>query len=338
MSDEGSYLIATNEVDRGDQDPALWAKAMALHKGDEVKARYEYIEIRVQNLESAPAKEVQAAFDKIEAKKIVDNVFHPKPISGDRSKKDTNKPKLPDNYISVSDYAKQNMLALSIVRLRLNTGELEGMEIGGIWYLPKNNGALSATNNDIKRVPSGHIGIPKDHINHKRFAEENGVPPISVIELLVYKELQGKQIEGVWYVKRGQNMPNKKLSEASNSNDTNKNSNGVGRLGYFLWMLVFLIISVLLKSFYSRETGLIFFGAMMVTTSFYRFKNIGSNPYFALTALIPIVSIFTYWKAFALPTNYQQHKTMDFSGRIVQVIYVIFWLIILAVILPMIWK
>ena len=48
--DKTFFLIATEELDKGQSDPALWAKGMALHQGDEEKARYEYINLRVEEL------------------------------------------------------------------------------------------------------------------------------------------------------------------------------------------------------------------------------------------------------------------------------------------------
>ena len=44
--DERLYLEATQEVDNGTQDHALWAKAMALVEGAEEKSRYRYIALR----------------------------------------------------------------------------------------------------------------------------------------------------------------------------------------------------------------------------------------------------------------------------------------------------
>jgi len=46
MNDKQLYLDATQEVDSGTQDPALWAKAMALAEGDEEKARCRHIALR----------------------------------------------------------------------------------------------------------------------------------------------------------------------------------------------------------------------------------------------------------------------------------------------------
>ncbi len=53
MGDEDLYLTATNEVDSNQKDPALWAKALTLAEGDEPKARYKYINLRIEQLSSA---------------------------------------------------------------------------------------------------------------------------------------------------------------------------------------------------------------------------------------------------------------------------------------------
>ena len=47
-NDAQLYLKATQEVDGGKQNPALWAKAMALTEGNEKKAKYRYITLRVE--------------------------------------------------------------------------------------------------------------------------------------------------------------------------------------------------------------------------------------------------------------------------------------------------
>ena len=45
MGDEEFYLKATNEVEAGKKDPALWAKVMAIADGDQKRAKHEYIKI-----------------------------------------------------------------------------------------------------------------------------------------------------------------------------------------------------------------------------------------------------------------------------------------------------
>ncbi len=50
-NDKQLYLDATQEVDSGTQDPALWAKAMTLAEGDQEKARDDYVRSRKLFLE-----------------------------------------------------------------------------------------------------------------------------------------------------------------------------------------------------------------------------------------------------------------------------------------------
>ncbi len=56
--DADLYLQAANEVDNNNQKPALWAKAMALCEGDENKAKYKYINLRVDELANPVKQEV----------------------------------------------------------------------------------------------------------------------------------------------------------------------------------------------------------------------------------------------------------------------------------------
>ena len=49
-SDENLYLKASQEVENGTQQAALWAKALTVERGDKEKAKYSYIEMRVERL------------------------------------------------------------------------------------------------------------------------------------------------------------------------------------------------------------------------------------------------------------------------------------------------
>ena len=71
--DEELYLIATQELDIDAKNPALWSKAMALCLGDEQKARYKYIELRVESLKIKPTTE-QYPDKQIEKKKINNDI------------------------------------------------------------------------------------------------------------------------------------------------------------------------------------------------------------------------------------------------------------------------
>ena len=57
IDDESLYLIATEEFDSDAINDALWAKSMALSKGDIEQARYKYIELRVEQLKKNDSKE-----------------------------------------------------------------------------------------------------------------------------------------------------------------------------------------------------------------------------------------------------------------------------------------
>jgi len=58
-SDEQFYLIATEEVDQGQQHKAAWAKCMALCEGDEGKAKYKYIKERVDRLRDEKMRAIE---------------------------------------------------------------------------------------------------------------------------------------------------------------------------------------------------------------------------------------------------------------------------------------
>lgn len=71
MGNETFYLEATEELDSNRQDPAIWAKALALARGEQNVARYKYIELRVEQLESstvAPDSAAAMAVDDISTK------------------------------------------------------------------------------------------------------------------------------------------------------------------------------------------------------------------------------------------------------------------------------
>jgi hypothetical protein len=59
INEDELYLQATQEVDEGNQDKALWAKCMALCEGDEGKAKYKYIKERVDRLRDEKLREIE---------------------------------------------------------------------------------------------------------------------------------------------------------------------------------------------------------------------------------------------------------------------------------------
>ena len=101
MGDEEFYLKATNEVEAGKKDPALWAKVMAIADGDQKRAKYEYIKLRVAQLAKKEGK---------------------------------GKPTL-DKHLPVEAFAENHGLTPDKVMEKLSNGIYEGKQINGKWYI-----------------------------------------------------------------------------------------------------------------------------------------------------------------------------------------------------------
>ena len=72
INEDELYLQATQEVDKSNQDQALWAKCMALCEGDEGKAKYKYIKERVDRLRDVKVKEIEE--EKVKYHKNINNM------------------------------------------------------------------------------------------------------------------------------------------------------------------------------------------------------------------------------------------------------------------------
>lgn len=56
-NDETFYLQALNELENDQRQEGLWAKALTLEKGNAEQAKYLYVQLRVEQLKTAPATE-----------------------------------------------------------------------------------------------------------------------------------------------------------------------------------------------------------------------------------------------------------------------------------------
>jgi hypothetical protein len=72
INEDNLYLQATQEVDEGNQDKALWAKCMALCEGGENKAKYKYIKERVDRLRQDKRKEIEEKKQENERAKVIE--------------------------------------------------------------------------------------------------------------------------------------------------------------------------------------------------------------------------------------------------------------------------
>jgi TPR repeat protein len=138
MGDEELYLKATNEVEGASKDPALWAKAMALADGDQDKAKYQYIKLRVEQLaKSKPdvQKEYGVHEAKAEAVEQVADIDNASGISGSEvSKEDARK-----HDPSASETPKDAVSAvaaydLQTVRKKAEAGDAAALYTLGVMY------------------------------------------------------------------------------------------------------------------------------------------------------------------------------------------------------------
>ena len=163
MGDEELYLKATNEVEGDSKDPALWAKAMALTDGDQDKAKYQYIKLRVKQLaKSKPdvQKEYGVHEAKAEAVEQVADIDNASGISGSEvSKEDAKKhdPPAPEatkdsnsttkveddfllEYVPVSEFARLESMSekevIDGIRDGIYVGEIKDNE----WFTARGRG------------------------------------------------------------------------------------------------------------------------------------------------------------------------------------------------------
>ncbi len=64
QDDAGFYLAAIAEYDRGDINEGAWAKAITLEQGDEKRAKYTYVRLRVKQFEQAKKHADNAKYTK----------------------------------------------------------------------------------------------------------------------------------------------------------------------------------------------------------------------------------------------------------------------------------
>jgi len=87
IGDEELYLTATKEVEGKDLDEALWAKCLAIFKGDEKKAKYDYIEKRVAILRQEDIDRIAEEEEVVREKMEEDERIAEEKIEAERKKK-----------------------------------------------------------------------------------------------------------------------------------------------------------------------------------------------------------------------------------------------------------
>jgi len=144
MSDEALYLEATKEVDEGRTDPAFWAKALAQSKGDLDKAKWLYIDLRVEamKLQGIPAhKESTAPHDSSELNKKASPAK--KKSRNQRANDELVEGQDEDGFISVEEASAIAKESTQSIISRIKEGELRGrVNTSGDWSLHSDSFSL----------------------------------------------------------------------------------------------------------------------------------------------------------------------------------------------------
>lgn len=115
---------------------------------------------------------------------------------------------------------------------------------------------------------------------------------------------------------------------------------GIRRVPYFLGTLVLGALNFAVALGGSAELSLVFSIVLLILSLMLvasRLRNIGSNGWWCLLMLIPIVNIFVGLRCLAMPEGYRDHRTLDTAGKVVIGLFIgIFVLgILAAVALPL---
>jgi len=165
MSDEDLYLRATQEVESGSPDAAIWAKAMAICEGDEKSAKYKYVKLRVEKLEAEePKKELE------DYKKTID-------LSADEEGKSNhsikaqkfthpgvdNSTEAPNGHVTLAEAAQVYSIDKDQIVKLIQDGELIGVKMRNDWFVYRDslNKYIEEANKKgfFSKLASGDYGL-----------------------------------------------------------------------------------------------------------------------------------------------------------------------------------
>ncbi len=210
MNDEEYYLKATNEVNGEGKQPALWAKVMALSEGDNEKAKYKYIKLRVEQL-SKDKKTIKKKEDKIVfTKKTVPTT--PKVTADDFSNK----------YMPVSEFSNIKSIPEKKVIEMIKGGFYAGQIKETEWFVSREELGKEGFNNS--KLNTQKIKTEKEYVPVEEFARFKGMAPQKIIDMIRDGFYQGQIIDGDWYISH---------SEVQNLEP----SNGTNEIGFQWWQI-----------------------------------------------------------------------------------------------------
>ncbi|SDW96693.1 sodium/calcium exchanger protein [Thiocapsa roseopersicina] len=172
MSDEKLYLEATNEIEGENKDPALWAKVMALAEGDQGKAKYQYIKLRVEQL--ANKKEDEKPLFK---NKIVDEFQL--------------------DYMPAAEFSKIKSIPEMKVIEMIRDGFYAGQVKDDVWFVSRDEVGGPQEKNKLLQTRNK---AEQEYVPVEEFARYKNLDPEKAISMIREGFCQGRIKNNQWYV------------------------------------------------------------------------------------------------------------------------------------------
>ena len=243
MNDEELYLEATNEVEGENKSTSLWAKVMALSEGDEEKAKYKYIKLRVEQL----ANERKNAAPKF-TKKTVDE-FDLK-------------------YMPVDEFSKIKSIPKDKVIEMIRDGFYVGQIKNDEWYVSREEVGKNEKPKPASRTSQKTDDSKKEYIPVEEFSEYKGITSEKAIAMIRDGFYQGQIIDDKWYVAYSEVSNVNEPSSSVSSGFFSKLANGDFGLAktYWLYGVLVGVIANVLSNVITSISGLVIF--MVVYTAY----------------------------------------------------------------------
>lgn len=207
MNDEKLYLDATNEAEGKNRNAALWAKVMALSDGDQKKAKYSYIKIRVEQLNS----EQKVEQPKFARKTIGDFDF---------------------NYMPIDEFSKIKSIPETKIIEMIRDGFYVGQVKNDSWYVSRDE----VEKENVLHSPQGKhssedLSKEKKLIPVEEFAELKGITSEKAIDMIRDGFYEGQKVDDKWNVFYSEVGSTSEFANLTPEDDINEKKNSVDTLG-----------------------------------------------------------------------------------------------------------
>jgi|GEM_PF-845416 len=193
MHDQKYYLMATEEVDSEHRDAALWAKSIAIVEGDENKARFKYINLRVEQLSLS-----EDAKDQIGEQSLVS-------LKKDDFEKNNKvsyaKRVVPDdfslNYVPIEEFCREKSISVDVCIKMLKDAFYAGRKKDGQWYVHRSE----LESGETRKVTASRVDpSKKEFVSVEEFARYKEMPVQSVVNRVREGFYIGRLVDGEWVI------------------------------------------------------------------------------------------------------------------------------------------